>query len=338
MSNESRRSGVKAYFADPSLSQSTIKGILKGPHMVNVLKKDPYYFTEKETLLIGNLVDDYLAYSSYDTMTYHKGDVVDKPSEVICSIIRKAFDKRINNIMSDNTMLLLQAAKDHGYGNGKYSDDRIMTYLLREQGYWNGLIELGGRTLITQGEYDLAITMANNIKNSEFTKEYFANTWINPSDYQVPLFFEQDGVKCKALLDYVRLDVANKTIQPFDFKMTAYTTTFGQPYHRFKYGIQARWYLRAIEANKQRVITQLMNTVRTSTAIRADDWKIDEFKFIVESYINPGTPLIYSMSQEQKDEADDLIAKGLDLYKWHTETGIWDMSKEIHESKGQLVI
>lgn len=324
----SKSAQVQAYFKHPAISQSEIKAILKGPHLVKIVENNPNYFEESEAMLIGSLVDDMFTYDLPELMEhYHVGNIENKPSDTMVSIIRKVFDNRINDDLSDcnNNQLILEAANQHNHGNGKYKDERIINDVLKAEGYWNDLLKIGTKTLVSVYEYNLACKINNSIREHEYTKEIFDN----PHKFQVDLYFKTDEFECKALLDLLVYDAKRNAICPFDFKITGYNTLFNIPFNKFKYGVQAEWYTNAIYANRDH-IANLFGIPNTFT--------VDDFKFIVESYSNPGMPLIYELKLETIVDAQLMIREGLDLYKWHKTNDIWHTSKDIYNSKGRLSI
>lgn len=322
----SKSDRVKAYFKNPALSQSEIKAILKGPHLVKIVENNPNYFEESEAMLIGSLVDDMFTYDLPELMEhYHVGGIEKKPSDTMVSIIRKVYDYRISDILSDNVENILIFAREHGYGNGGYKDDRIVNDVMKNLEYWNELLLIGNKTLVSTNEYNLACKINNSIREHEYTKEIFDN----PHKFQVDLYFKTDEFECKALLDLLVYDPKRNAICPFDFKITGYNTLFNIPFNKFKYGVQAEWYTNAIYANRDH-IANLFGIPNTFT--------VDDFKFIVESYSNPGMPLIYELKLETIVDAQLMIKEGLDLYKWHKTNDIWHTSKDIYNSKGRLSI
>ncbi len=324
----SKSDRVKAYFKNPALSQSEIKGILKGPHLVKLLEKNPNYFEESEAMLIGSLVDDMFTYDTEELMElYYVGDIENKPSDTMVSIIRKVFDNRINNDLSNcnNNQLILDSANEHGHGKGKYKDERIISDVLKAEGYWNDLLKIGNKTLVSQYEFNLASKINWNIRNHEYTRDLFSKQ----HRFQVDLYFKEQEFECKALLDFLVYDTERHAICPFDFKMTGWNTMFYIPFNKFKYSVQSEWYTNAIYANRD-LISDMFGI--------NNDFIVDDFKFIVESYNNPGIPLIYKLKLETVVDAQLMIKEGIDLYRWHSVNNIWDTTKEIFNSKGQLSI
>lgn len=321
-----KKQEIKEYFEKEALSQSFIKGILKGPHMVKILESNPLFFEEKEAMLYGNLVDDMFTYdiTEFDEK-YYIGGIQEKPSDIVVSIIREAFSNRLNDNIEDNNSFIIASALKHGYGKGKYTDEGIIKKIHEQKDYWDELIAINGKILISKTEYEIASAMANSIRSHVFTAYIFKNKCI----YQTPLYFKYKDHQCKALCDIIYYDQDTHTIHVEDFKMTAYNTSFDIPYNKFKYYIQAEWYLIAVEENRK-YIASLFNI--------KEDFNIGPFVFITESYLTPGRPLRYFMSEEQRERGREEIAKGIEMYNWHIKENIWDMTKNIYESKGFLEI
>ena len=318
---------VKAYFETPALSQSEIKAILKGPHLVKIVEKNPYFFEESEAMLIGSLVDDIFSHNVDElNQKYYVGEIAEKPSDNIVSILRNVYKTRTSDDLFHQKDFIVEYANKLGYGKGKYSDDRIYNDVIKSLDYWHSILKMGERTLVSAEEFDLANKIVHNIKNHEYTKNIM---FLKAHTFQVDLYFEYQELKCKALLDLVVYDEKTHTIYPYDFKTTGYNTMFHVVANKLNYPIQAVWYLLAIHKNRD-VIADIFKI--------KNDFEIGEFRFITESTNNPGIPLVYSLSDETISKAQDDIDKGVELYKWHKEKDIWNISKEVYESGGQLCI
>ena len=94
--------------------------------------------------------------------------------------------------------------------------------------------------------------------------------------------------------------------------------------------------------------------------IDTSEYTVLPFKFIVESVDSPGLcPLVYTMTpmdyytgtlgfvtqtgEVLRPRVNGIISsefagyeQAIDLYKWHVETEIWDMDKELYEKNGEL--
>lgn len=295
---------IENYWESSALSQSKIKAILKGTHLYRIIDEDPMYFKKKEGMLIGSITDDIL---SGFTDKYYIG--LTQLSGVIPSILHMAFDSSPDKEYDED--LILKCAKYHKYGGDSYSDERILKEIEKKKDYWDELVKANGKIPISNEDWDRSIELAKSILNHEYTSWLFEV----PHQFQTPLYFTIDGIECKALIDY--LGFQDDLILIGDFKMTEYNSYFKDSFIRFGYGIQNVHYLKALEAN-------------------FPDKSHSDFMFITESYKAPGLPLIYTVGDLAEHEKE--WQKGFDLYRWHLENNIWDIDKDIYESKGKLVL
>ena len=121
-----------------------------------------------------------------------------------------------------------------------------------------------------------------SIRTNPTTSKYFETSKDVEILDQYSIYFNYEGIECKALLDRVIVDHKNKTIQPIDFKtMGDQTIYFPKSLRQRRYDIQAAFYTEALKSKKE-----------------YETYKILPFKFIVESTINPGNPLVFTCSQE----------------------------------------
>ena len=132
----------------------------------------------------------------------------------------------------------------------------------------------------------------------------------------------------------------NKTIQPIDIKtMGDYTINFPTSFFRRRYDIQAAFYTEAIMSSDR------LNEYSKYTIL--------PFKFIVESTIDIGKPLVFTCSDDILDRGKygtpiekinkhilrgkDGFVQALKLYKWHLENG-FEEDKVVVENEGNLLL
>lgn len=348
---------MKEYFEHSSVSQSQLKSLLIHPRAFKEEKETKLYFEEKVYFTIGSAVDFKLTEDeSTFTNFYHISNVLVKPSDTIKSIIHQVFDALKEQftveeigLISDVTyrLLILQACESHNYQNRWNSDTKI-SKICEFYEYWEDLKASEGKILLSQEEDLLISTIVMSLKTNKATSVYFNAEEVH---YQVPIYFEYDGVPCKALLDMVIFDRENKTIQPIDIKTTGeYTINFPKALKRMRYDIQAAFYTEALRW-------------------LYPEYEILPFKFIVESTKDPGQPLVFICDKEllwigkngrkkiflQGDTIEEksfidtrtiyyeIIApiKGfvqlLELYKYYNENG-YEMDKIVREGNSELTI
>ncbi len=330
------------YKNSTAVSQSLIKSLLYGVGLYHKIAKEE----EEEThFLIGDAVDILLTQGEDVFNSLFYVSKVDKPSDTIMNIVNYVFirDKsKFNNTQS----LILEACRVYNYQSNWKDETRLFKIIELGEVYWKELVKCDGKTMI---DLDQSITInlvVNSLRNHRFTKNIFEQESLN----QLAIYFELDGISCKALLDRVNIDHWNKTLQPIDIKTIGdYTKSFKFNAQRFRYDIQAAWYTEAL----------------TKWAVfNYPEYTILPFQFVVESTKYPGfCPLVFTCSQEDLNSGKygvnvinhieiynpygKLIVErprtykgfleGLKLYKWYEENS-YDLDKEIVESKGNLTL
>jgi hypothetical protein len=282
---------LKHYYDNPALSQSKLKLLIKTPHLFNSVKEQDLYYEEKKHFIIGSAVDVLLTQSEkVFKKQYHVSKVQNKPSDAIKSILHEVFDNLIESIdindfgpieSTEYRTLILHCCIKQDYGKS-YKDDTKISKVCEAYEYWNDLILAHGKQVLSVEEKTLIDNIVMSIRTNEVTSKYFEKDKDTEIFDQYFIEFEYEDVPCKALLDRIIVNHANKTIQPIDFKtMGDYTLNFPKTLKRNRYDIQASWYTLAL----QKVLQE-----------NYPGFTILPFKFIVESTINPGTPLVFTCS------------------------------------------
>lgn len=338
---------VEAYRDIDAVSQSQLKLLLAGVEAFNNVQAEEKYYSEKEHFIIGSGVDCYLTQGEQEyNNLYYISSLENKPTSTIMSIIKEAYDLfmqetiEISDIESEQVKSFIMQAINNQEYQVKWKDETRLSKVIEfGRDYWQDLIECGDRQILSLQQHDHILLIAQNILSHPYTEQYFKDGENVDIYFQQAILFEYKGVKCKALLDMVIIDHFNKTIQGIDIKtMGDYISNFPISFNRRRYDFQAAFYTEALNYQKQ-----------NSKA----DYKILPFKFIVESTINPKTPVVFTCSESilfkgkygipeerignhvfrRKYGFDDAIK----LYKWHLENG-FDDDKVIVENEGNLLL
>lgn len=341
---------IKEYFESPRLSQSGGKRLLKG---INNFLSDQVF--EGDSLEIGSAVDCILTGEEGEyARDYYESKLEKKPSEKVKAIIDIVFSGYHKHEVVELKTLekeCLEAADDIEYYKNRKAETR-MKDILKFSDYFEDLLKSRGKTVLGMEQVAKINAIVKSLKSNDKTFRYFDRDFQAGIKgnvdffYQFPIYFEVDGVECKALLDLVVVirdeNGVVLSIEPYDLKtMAGSTSTFMFSYKKWGYYIQAAWY-----------------TVALSKRFEVDMDKIEAFKFIVESTTSPGIrPLVYTNSPESLEiglkgraaievaNTSDLFAKSsgtvssvtisrevkgmdqiIELYKWHQEFG-WEDDK-----------
>ena len=348
---------VEEYYTNPAISQSKLKLLLgPNPNIFNTIQEPELYFEEKKHFLIGDAVDIQLTRSMEEfNQKFHISNLQNKPSDTIKSIINQVYDHvreiygREIQTIDRYADAILDACNDHNY-QSRWIDNTRISKVVEAWEYWEDLKSAEGKTVLSSEENDLISQIVMSIRTSPNTSKYFQTSKDIEVLYQLAIYFPYQGVDCKALLDMVVINHKEKTIQPIDIKtMGDQSIYFPKSLRQRRYDIQAAFYTEALYYFKER------------DEPNWKDYKILPFKFIVESTVNPGNPLIFTCSDEllkigREGRVDEYVRifnvfdhrheklpeiKGfqqlIEDYKWYMEND-FEKNRKIVESQGEFNI
>jgi len=308
---------VQEYYDMDKMSQSKMKLLLKG--MDNFLSnrdtsEEELYYSEVPHFIIGKGVDTKLtAQSHIYENDYYISQIEVKPSEVEMSILNMVFDDVTDSYpphvveeegfefeaLSQYRGSILSACDEHGWQSRWKDETRINKIIEVGTAYFEDLKRAYGKTVLSQEQdlliSDIAMSLESNLRTSAyFNRELYMHNNILDMYYQLPIYFEYMGIECKALLDMliVEKNENGKIIKviPVDLKtMSGNTINFMTSVKARRYDIQAGWYTLAVAFWLQQ------------QGYTSNDVQIDNFRFVVESTTQPGSPLVYECDYELLD-------------------------------------
>jgi hypothetical protein len=308
---------IDEYYEKTSLNQSSIKVIisrgipayLEASSTLTGQKEDAgdKYFEEQDYFIVGSAVDCYLTMGEACYLnTYHFTNMP-KPTPGVMSIIKRVFDVvRANNglsifsklpDLSEFRMEIYGACEADAYYMNRRKDisdwenDTRIASILKEKNsneYFKALIEAGDKIILSENQNQIINRVIGTLTTHPYTSWVFKDSSTVDIVYQFPIYFDVDGIFCKALLDMIRVDHTTKTIMPFDIKTIGdYITKFNTAVRVRRYDLQGSFYAYALST----ALKQLSDLIgKDITAYR-----IANFAFIVESTKTPGTPLIFPL-------------------------------------------
>lgn len=342
---------MESYFENSSVSQSKLKSLLIHPMAWSDDVSSELYFEEKKYFIIGAAVDYCLTQSS-ETFNdvYHISEVENKPSDTVKSILKEVFDSLLSEFNIEDIGLITdvmyrpiisQCCERHNY-QPRYNEATKVNKICEHYEYWEDLKAAYGKIILSAKESDLIAEIIMSLRTNEATAVYFNAEKI---EYQVPIYFEYEGVPCKALLDMIVIDEEAKTVQPIDIKtMGDYTIKFPKSLRMRRYDIQAAFYTEALKSY-------------------LPGYEILPFKFIVESTIAPGEPLVFTVhpsllyigkygrpetfinhhiysnnsSYGVRQEEIKGFSQLIELYKYYSTKG-WEKDQIVQDSQSELTI
>ena len=334
---------VTTYREHPAISQSQLKLLLGDPELFITVREPDLYFEEKEHFVIGNAVDCLLTTPEQFESDFHVSTLEQTPSDTIKSMIKWVFDKleeRPSSLREVIPTILIDACNVHEYYTNWTNDQTRINKVIECDYYWQELLVSHGKTILTVAQKTLIDSIVMSIRTNEVTSEYFQPKKNQEIQYQLALYFEYEGVECKALLDMVLFDHETKKILPIDFKTLGDSTiNFLTSLKRRRYDIQAAFYTKALE-------------------ICYPGYQVLSFEFIVESTTKPGNPLVFTCTEELLKigqfgikESYNITTTGtgsknrevlgfhdlIELYKFYTEHG-FEKHKTIVENNSKFTI
>lgn len=342
----SSKEQIQEYINSPALNQSKLKLLSISAQAFQEVKEPEMFFEEKEHFLIGKAVDDLITMGQeYFDENYYVSDIV-KPSDTIMSIIQQVFHSRESDNFFDNN--LLTAIEAHNYQPNWKPDTKITKVSIEGESYWNELLQSIGKTILDKEQILKIDSIVNQLLEHRFTSDYFKIDEQIDIFYQLPLYFTQDNVECKALLDMVIVNHKLKTITPIDIKTIGdYTKFFDYQCLRRRYDIQASWYCQALwkwrDEHFDRYSVKSFKFIVASTTKQCDPVVFDT----TSNFINAGKygsskVRYYYMntnSENIKESTTETYGwkKLLKIYNWHNQNG-WDKDYEIENNNGVFVI
>lgn len=265
---------VGEYYESPRLNQSHLKTFLvPDGYKVDPKEEDEELmpmqvliksYSEPRNLILGDYVDGYLTREEgYLERKYFYDPIPEKPSENIQLIIKYYYE----NVSGENLSLkgpLIKVARDMGYRNN-YSDDKLYETIVKEgQVYFSYLKHAEGKIILDKKDFDLLQQMLNKIEESTYTRNILKEPWKffgkeeeNPDFYyevrfQKIIYFEFDGIECKALIDILIVERDLVTMEVtgtylIDLKTTGEAVfKFNNSVDKFRYDFQLGFYAIAV--------------------------------------------------------------------------------------------
>lgn len=247
-----------SYYDRHGVSQSFLKQYLStNPQNITEEPEEDKWYTEKKHFIIGDGVDMQLTTPNLFDELMFTSELEDsqKPTDKMLGVIHLAYQKVVESSLTPETFDVfqtysLEAARELGW-NPKWGDEAILKNTVKYFDYYLELIKAEGKIVLTREDRDKIDSLTIAIRTHPNTSHYFQPQKDKVLMYQLPIYFEELGEECKALLDMIIIDHANKTILPIDFKTTSETIyMFPKVVRQRRYDIQAAFYTRALQHYK----------------------------------------------------------------------------------------
>lgn len=208
--------------------------------------------------------------------------------------------------------------------------------------YYNEIrtVRTKGLTVVNTTEISIAEKIVEQLKTNSTTAPIV--NLVNSSRYSVMdqlqvEGYEINGLLLKSMLDKVIVDHNERVIKPYDLKCTWSVENFYEEYYLYRRAyIQAYLYFYA------------MVHLAEDPESEYYGYRVDYLKFIVCDSSNYYAPLVYTLDQEDMEDAyNGFIHKGRTYpgvkdiiagLKWSVETGIWNTSHKNYLANGVVNI
>lgn len=296
---------VKDYYERAAINQSSLKIILsQGIHQFlddqqQLLgqEDDPI---EKEHFIIGSGVDSWITMGEdHFRNNYYCSQLQKKPGDKSMLVIKSAFARVLSDHRPDDigafdlyTQEISDACTEFDYRTNVGLDSKI-NFLLKENAreYWDDLILATGKQILSEAQAGTISTIISSFTNHPHTRNLFKDSEFTDIIYQLPCYFGNNNIPCKAMIDMIIINHKAKRILPVDLKTTRqYIINFNSDFKFRRYDIQGSFYKYAITKHTSSISTLLSKDVIS--------YSIANMAFAVESTKKPGCPMIFPITDE----------------------------------------
>ena len=302
---------------------------------------------DNQAITIGKLVETILFESELFDSKFYLSACANPPTEKMLEFVQYLADGTVEamddqgNITRSFEDISREAYEKSGY---KLKYDAILNKFSGSDAeiYYNELVDVRSKNLLVVSANDVenAERIVQELKSNQFTAPIVNKVdsvqWEVKKQFQIENF-EIDGLPMKGMLDLVLVDHKNKVVNIFDLKTTFAVESFVSEYYMYRRSyIQAYVYYKAC---------------LSLTIDKKHDWYgyiVEPPKFIVCDSINYYSPLIYTLSTDDLNDAyTGFEYKGkqypgifeiIDELKWCMSENIWNISKKNYLSGGYVPI
>lgn len=297
-----------------------------------------------DSMILGSMVDILLTRPKDFDKEYVS--LVDAPTGQMKVFVENFFDMEYIQTVG-YTQNLSEDLKDNlakcAYDLAGFKRDKLETVLERfkTEGllYYNALRKSVGKTIVSIEMMEHAKALVNQLKEDEFTgpiilEETDTQTCLTVDKEvhdQLAIYWEERGLRFKALLDKVIINHLTKTVQPYDIKTTG-SSNFLDAFGSWRYDLQGAFYTDALH-----------NWMRQEGI---EGYEIKPFIFIVAFTNEKGIlPQLWQMGSYEYNAGRWGVyrpklryLKGystlIDDLLWHIKEDKWKYPKEVYEKGG----
>jgi hypothetical protein len=236
---------VDEYRNSPALSQSYIRDV--------ILKGKPLKTKFKESIT-GDVVDMYLTMPDAveDFYTVYEGPVPSaKLMEILVSAMEYLLGKgELGPDISKYRGLILKIANENAFDMAKTDAVKFSQILTKAGAWWQFVTESSGKNVITEKERSFGAQIAKLAEGHRVSGMFFQDAPGRDFYYQKPIYFQVNGVECKALLDLLVVSHVKKVVMDVEIKTIFMSTseTIASQIKQYNYPDQLSFYREAIKS------------------------------------------------------------------------------------------
>ncbi len=315
----------KTYKNDESLNQSKLKRILEHPRLFIEESFESEFDEPKDHLDIGDAVDLLLTGAEREFHETFAVSKVPRPGGNMGDFCWAKFKYR------DFDTADKLAYDEVGIKRPATVEAYLEKFEVEGRAYYDELVGNASKRLLTPSKYETITRIVESIKNNPDVYKH-----INPENeeyeihFQVPLYFQLNGVKCKGLCDAIKIHKQTREATVVDVKTTRYSVSnFPLSFFQFRYDFQGAWYCYGLDYD-----------VETRTRLNIKD-VASKVIFVVGSSKFPDQSLAYHMEANLVHAAmigypyngkpKEGIYRALERFRYHSKIDKWDYKMEEYE-------
>lgn len=303
-------------------------------------RNGPKALVERENITanyldFGNLVDD-MTHPNFDIndSNYHIFQGV-KPTaslEKLCVKLMEFIKTPDDFYLLNDEFILAKIKELKLWTNVKKRESILAKFTPDARRYITETIFAGDKIIITPALVVEAEEYVAALRTHKHTIDFYAKHLL----YQVEILFRYKNFNIKSILDYVQVDHKNKTVQGIDLKSGSKPVSeFISNFIKYRYYQQGNIYQKALESY-----------VNQNKALKG--YKVLPFKFLYCGRYEK-LPTFLTVSDKWLQAAElgfttkvGYEYKGLvelvDRIEWHWRNNEFNMSKELSQSDGNIII
>lgn len=233
---------------------------------------------ETPSLKNGTLIHAYVE----DPTKFILADI-NKPSEMMSGWVEDIYEACkeafiIEHFVEDNKagkIAALEYRKDR-YKTIKDEDLAYQKFIKEGKEYLEFLYKAEDKIVLDTQTKEIVENSIAGIHRNTFANELLFKEGEDFGDVtynELPIYFKEQGLDCKALLDRVRISPSNKTVQLIDLKTTSKPVSlFQESFRKYRYYRQMAFYKKALTHKLSELYPDI------------DNWLIEVYIVCVETY------------------------------------------------------